>query len=166
MPTSSRSGSRSGLTRSRVIRLRPVWHTPTTDPRVLLAAVGSAVEQAATDLLRRQGVARGLRLILRFEPPGRGPRVFRAKELALPTPTSDERILFRAARGLLARLLAHPEPVGRMTVELTVAPTPAPQLPLFRAAALPEPGPLASTETIRQRLELLRRKLSAGRGAA
>lgn len=140
------------------LRYSPRFRQPTSDPRVLSAGVGEAAERLAMRLQREQRLANRVRLVAVFAD-GRAV----AAEARLERGTSEEPQLFRAGRGLLARVLAQPRPVHKLTLILDKLGKASPALPLFECADLVV-APRDATLAVR--VSALRAKFAARTGAA
>ncbi len=140
------------------LRYSPRFRQPTSDPRVLSAGVGEAAERLAIRLRQEQRLANRVRLLAVFAD-GRAV----GAEAALERGTSEEPQLFRAGRGLLAKVLAQPHPVQKLTVILDQLGRASPALPLFeRADLVVAPRDV----TLAMRVSALRAKFAARTGAA
>jgi hypothetical protein len=139
-------------------RYSPRFRKPTSDPRVLSAGVGEAAECLATRLKREQRLANRVRLVAVFAD-GRAV----AAEAAFERGTSEEPQLYRAGRGLLARVLAQPHPVQKLTLILDRLGKASPTLPLFDRAEL---AITPRDPTLALRVSALRAKFAARTGAA
>lgn len=140
------------------IRYSPRFRRPTSDPRVLTAGVGEAAERLAVQLARERWRARRVRLLAVFAD---GHTV--TAEAALERATSEEPQLFRAGRGLLARVLAQPQPVQKLTLILDSLMKESVPLPLFERANL---AAAPRDATLTMRVSALRAKFAARTGAA
>ena len=140
------------------LRYSPRFRQPTSDPRVLSAGVGEAAERLAIRLRREQRLANRVRLVAVFAD---GLAV--AAEAALERGTSEEPQLYRAGRALLAKVLAQPHPVQKLTLILDKLRIASPSLPLFDCA---DPVVAPRDSTLAMRVSALRAKFAARTGAA